>query len=110
MGSSKIKENRNREKPKKMKETAKRNKRGDQGSPNEKMNIKCKDKEFGNVFEDNLIEPNEYSKGYQMYRNIQIPDLLNRFKDPMEARMRLNSRWNELSEFEVSHLGAVYMR
>ena len=41
MGSSKIKENHYREKPKKMKETAKQSKNGDQGSPSEKENIKC---------------------------------------------------------------------
>ena len=38
---AKIKENHNREKPKKMKETAKQNKEGDQGSPSAKKNIKC---------------------------------------------------------------------
>ena len=51
-----------------------------QGSPSEKKNIKCHDKEHENVFIDNLTEPNEYSKGYQIYRKIHIPDLLNRFK------------------------------
>ena len=99
MGSSKIKENHNREKPRKMKETAKRHSRGDQGSPSGKKNIKCQDKEPENVFEDHLTEPNEYSKGYHMYRKIHIPD---RFKDPREARRRLNISWNELSEAEVS--------
>ena len=48
MGSSKIKENHNREKPKKMKETAKRHK-----------NIKCQDEEYENVFKDDLTESNE---------------------------------------------------
>ena len=33
-----------------------------------------------------------------------IPDFLNRFKDPAEARRRLNISWNKLSEAEVSHL------
>ena len=105
MGSSKIKANRNREKPKKRKEKAKRNKKGDQGSPREKKNIKCQDNEHENVFEDNLTESNEYSEDYQMYKNMQIPDLLNRFKDPTEARMRPNIVWNELSEAGVSHFG-----
>ena len=59
MGSIKIKENHNREKPKKMKETAKRHK-----------NIKCQDKEYENVFKDDLTESNEYSIGYQIYRKI----------------------------------------
>ena len=33
-----------------------------------------------------------------------IADFLNRFKDPAEARRRLNISWNKLSEAEVSHL------
>ena len=45
-----------------------------------------------------------------MYSKIHIPDLLNHFKDPTEARVRLNIGWNELNEAEVSHLGAVHMR
>ena len=40
MGSNKIKENHNRGKPKKMKETAKRSKEGDQRSPSEKKECK----------------------------------------------------------------------
>ena len=32
------------------------------------------------------------------------------FKDPMEARIRLNTSWNELSKANVSHLGAVHLR
>ena len=48
MGSKKIKENHNREKPKKMKETAKRNKKGDQAPPSEKKNIKCQNKDHEN--------------------------------------------------------------
>ena len=39
-----------------------------------------------------------------MYRKIHIPDLLDYFKDPTEARRRLNIHWNELGEAEVSHL------
>ena len=58
------------------KKTSKQNKEGDQGSPREKKNIKCKDKEHESVFKNNLTEPNEYSKGYQTYRKIHIPDLL----------------------------------
>ena len=100
----------NREKTKKMKETAKQNKKGHQASPSEKKNIKYQEKVHQNVFEDNLTEPNEYIKGYEMDRKIHIPDLLNRFKDPKEARMRLNIGWNELSKAEVSHLGAAHMR
>ena len=88
MDSSKIKGNRNQKKRKRMKETAKRNKKGDQGSPNKKKNIKSQDKEHENVFKDNLTEFNEYSKSYQMYRKKHILDLLNRFKDPTEARRR----------------------
>ena len=61
MGSSKIKENHNREKPKKMKtkkqKTSKQNKEGDQGSPGEKKNVKCQLKEHENVFENNLTGP-----------------------------------------------------
>ena len=45
-----------------------------------------------------------------MYRKTDILDLLNRFKDPKEARMRLNTSWNELSEAEVSHIEAVHVR
>ena len=41
LASSKIKENHNRKKPKKMKETAKQSTKGDQGSPSEKKNTKC---------------------------------------------------------------------
>ena len=41
MGYSKIKEYLNQEKPRKMKETAKRHNKGDQGSQSEKRNIKC---------------------------------------------------------------------
>ena len=63
MGSRKIKENHNREKPKKMKKnkknTSKQNKEGDEGSPSEKKNVKCQDKEHENVFENNLTGPNE---------------------------------------------------
>ena len=33
-----------------------------------------------------------------------------RFKHPMEARIRLNTSWNELSKANVSHLGAVHLR
>ena len=33
-----------------------------------------------------------------------------RFKDPVEARMRLNISWNELSKVKVSHVGAVHLR
>ena len=32
------------------------------------------------------------------------------FKDPKEARMRLEISWNELSKANVSHLGAVHLR
>ena len=104
MSSSKIKENHNREKPNKMKETVKRQSKGDQGSPAEKKNIKCQEKEHENVFEDHLTEPHEYNKGYQMNRKIHIPHLFNRFKDPTEARMRLKISWNELKDAELSHL------
>ena len=80
MDSRKIKENHNREKPKKMKKnkknTSKQNKEGDEGSPSEKKNVKCQDKEHENVFENNLTGPSEYSKGYQTERKIHIPDLL----------------------------------
>ena len=41
MGCSKIKEYLNQEKQSKMKETAKRHNKGDQGSPSEKRKIKC---------------------------------------------------------------------
>ena len=74
MGSSKIKENHNQEKTRKMKETAKRHSKGDEGSPSEQKNIKCQDMEHENVFEDNRTEPNEYNKGYQIYRKIHVPD------------------------------------
>ena len=100
MGSSKIKGNHNREKLKKMKETAKRHSKEDQGSSIEKKNIKRQDKENQNVFENNLKEPNEHNK----YKKIHILDLLNCFKNPAEARTRLNISWDELSEAEVSHL------
>ena len=73
-----------------MKETEKRNSIGDKDSSSEKKNIKCQDKEHEKVFENNLTEPNEYSKGYQMNQKIHIPDLLNRFKDPAKAMKRLN--------------------
>ena len=33
-----------------------------------------------------------------------------RFKDAMEAKMRLNISWNELSKAKVSHIGAVHSR
>ena len=66
MFSSKIKENHNRGKLKKMKETAKRHSKEDEGSRSEKKNTKCQDKEHQNVFENNMTEPNEYNKGYQM--------------------------------------------
>ena len=33
-----------------------------------------------------------------------------RFKDPTEARMRLNISWNELSKAKVSHLRAVHLK
>ena len=59
-----------------MKTTWKQNKEEDQASPSEKKNIKCPDKEHENIFENNLTEPNEYSKGYHRYRKIHIPDLL----------------------------------
>ena len=62
------------------------------------------------MFEDNLAESNEYSKCYQMYKEIHIPDLLNRFKDPTEASMRLNIGRNELSEAEVSHAETANIR
>ena len=87
-----------------MKETAKRHSKEDQDSPSEKKNIKSQEKEHQNLFENNLTEPNEYNKGYQMYKETYILDVLNRFKDPAEAVRRLNIRWNELSEDEVSHL------
>ena len=80
MGSSKIKENHNREKLKKMKETAKRHSKKDQVSQSEKKNIKCEDNKHQNVFENNQTEPNEDNKGYQMYKKIHILDLLNRYK------------------------------
>ena len=35
-----------------MKETGKRNKKGDQGFASEKENIKCQDKEHENIFKD----------------------------------------------------------
>ena len=107
MGSSKIKENHNREKLKKMKETEKRHSKRDQGAPSEKKNIKCQDKEHEKVFENNLREPNEYSKGYQMYKKIHIPEPLNCFKDPAEAMRRLKISWKKLSEAEVSHLESM---
>ena len=107
MGSSKIKENHNREKLKKMKETVKRHSKEDQGSPSEKKNIKCQHKEHQNFFENNLTEPNEYNKRYQMYKKTRILDVLNRFKDPAEAMRRLNISWNELSEVKVSHLESM---
>ena len=59
-----------------MKKTWKQNKEEDQASPSEKKNIKYPDKEHENIFENNLTEPNEYSKGYHRYRKIHIPDLL----------------------------------
>ena len=59
-----------------MKEASKENKEGDQGSPSEKKNVKSKDKEHENVFENNLTKPNEYRKSFQTYRKIHIPDLL----------------------------------
>ena len=62
--------------PKKWKRTLKQNKGGDQGSPNEKKNIICQDKEHENVFENNLTWPNEYSRGYQRYRKIHVHDFL----------------------------------
>ena len=107
MGFNKIKENHNREKLKKLKETAKRHSKEDQGSPSEKKNIKWQDKEHQNVLENNLTEPGEYNKGYQMYKEIYILDVLNRFKDLAEAMSRLNISWNELSEAEVSHLESM---
>ena len=82
MGSSKIKENHNREKKNenekknKKQKTSKQNKERDQGSSGEKKNVKCQVKEHENVFENNLTGPNEYSKSYQMDRKIHIPDLL----------------------------------
>ena len=42
-----------------------------------------------------------------MYKKIHILDLLNRFKDPTEARRGLNISWNEVSEAEVSHLESM---
>ena len=72
MGSKKIKENHNREKPKKMKETTKRHSKGDQGSPSEKKNIKCQGKGCENIFEDHLTKPNEYNKGYHIYSKIHV--------------------------------------
>ena len=51
-------------------------KEGDEGSPSEKKNVKCQDKEHENVFENNLTGPSEYSKGYQTKRKIHILDLL----------------------------------
>ena len=80
MGSSKIKENHNREKLKKMKETVKRQSKKDQGSPIEKKNIKWQDKEHQNVLENNLAEPNKYNKRYQMRKKTHILDVLNRFR------------------------------
>ena len=73
MGSSKNKEDHNRGKPKKMKKKI--------SKPNKKE-IKAlqakrrENKEYENVFENNLTEPNEYSKGYQSQGKIHIPDLL----------------------------------
>ena len=81
VGFSKIKENRNREKPKKKKKSSKQNKEGDQGSPSEKKNIKCQDKEHKNVFENNLTEPNEYSKGFKRTEKYTFM-ISYRFKDP----------------------------
>ena len=97
MGSSKIKKNHKQEEPKKIKKASKQSQEGDQGSPSEKKNTKCQDKEHENVFENNLTEPNEYSKGYQTYRKVHIPDLL-------------NISWNNLSKAKASHLGAVSLR
>ena len=57
--------------------------------------------------EDNLTKPNEYSKSYQIYRNVHIPDPFNRFKDPAGARRRLDISWNKLSEAEESHLESM---
>ena len=55
MGSRKIKENHDRQKPKKMKKnTSKQNKEGDEGFPSEKKNVKRQDKEHESVFENNL--------------------------------------------------------
>ena len=68
---------------------------------------KCQYKEHQNVFKNNLTEPNEYNKGYQMYKKIHMLDLLNRFKDSAKARRRLNISWDELSEAEVSHLESI---
>ena len=59
-----------------MKETAKRHSKEDQDSPSEKKKIKCQDKERQNVFENNLTEPNECNKGYQMYKKTHILDVL----------------------------------
>ena len=42
-----------------------------------------------------------------MYKKTYIPDLLNRFKDPVEAMKKLNINWNELSEAELSHLESM---
>ena len=80
MGSSKIKENHNRQKLKKKKQAAKRHSNKDQGSPSENKNIKCQDKEDQGIFENNLTEPNECNKGYQMYKKIHILNLLNRIQ------------------------------
>ena len=62
MGSSKIKEDHNRGKPKKMK------KKIPKPNKNEIKALQVKrreNKEYENAFENNLTEPNEYSKGYQ---------------------------------------------
>ena len=42
-----------------------------------------------------------------MYKKTHIPDVLTRFKDPVEAMRRLNISWSELSEAEGSHLESM---
>ena len=43
-----------------------------------------------------------------MYKKTHILDIVNSFKDPVEAMSRLDSiSWNELSEAEVSHLESM---
>ena len=107
MSSSKIKDNHNQDKLKKIKETAKRHSNEDQGSSSEKKNIKCKIRNIKTFSKNNLTESNQYNKVYQMYKKIHILDLLNRFKDAVGAMRRLNISWNELSEAEVNHLESM---
>ena len=94
MGSSKIRKIRTERITKENKRNRETEK-GDQGSPSEKTNIKFQDKqdkEHEDVFENNLAEPNEYSKGYQMHKKIHISDLLYCFKDTTLLVLRIHQK------------------